>query len=55
MGFDAWAIFSDVKGRLDFVCVFNVFQSVVFFNRRGEFIVTQTKIESFLFGPVRIF
>ena len=46
-GFGAWAIFSDVKGRLDFVCFFIVFRSVVFVNRGGEFVVKQTKIEGF--------
>ena len=54
-GFGAWAIFSDVKGRLDFVCFFIVFQSVVFVNRGGEFFVKQMKIEGFEFGPVRNF
>ena len=46
-GFGAWAIFSDVKGRLDFVCFFIVFRSVVFVNRGGEFFVKQVKIEGF--------
>ena len=54
-GFGAWAIFSDVKGRLDFVCFFNVFRSVVFVNRGGEFLVKHVEIEGFEFGPVRIF
>ena len=27
-GFGAWAIFSDVEGRLDFVCFFIAFRSV---------------------------
>ena len=52
-GFGAWAIFSDVKGCLDFVCFFIVFRSVVFVNRGGEFFVKQMKIEGFEFGPVR--
>ena len=54
-GFAAWAIFSDVKGCLDFVCFFIVFRSVVFVNRGGEFLVKHVKIEGFEFGPVRIF
>ena len=54
-GFGAWAIFSDVKGRLDFVCFFIVFRSVVFVNRGGEFLVKHVKIEGFEFGPVRNF
>ena len=53
-GFGAWAIFSDVKGRLDFVCCFIVFRSLVFVNRGGEFIVKHLKIEGFEFGQVRI-
>ena len=32
-GFGAWAIFSDVKGRLDFVCFLIVFRRMVFVNR----------------------
>ena len=44
-GFGAWAIFSDVKGRLDFVCFFIVFRSVVFVNRGGEFVVKQNKMK----------
>ena len=52
-GFGAWAIFSDVKRRLDFV--FIVFRSVVFVNRGGAFLVKQLKIEGFEFGPVRNF
>ena len=51
-GFGAWAIFSDVKGRLDYVCFFIVFQSAVFVNWGGEFIVKHVKIEGFEFGPV---
>mgnify|MGYP000308637874 CR=1 FL=1 len=39
VGFEAWAIFSDVKGRLDFVCFLIVFRSVDFVNWGGEFIV----------------
>ena len=39
VGFGAWAIFSDVKGRLDFVCFFIVFLSVDFVNWGGELIV----------------
>ena len=54
-GFGASAIFSDVKGCLDFVCFFIVFRSVVFVNRGGEFLVKHVKIEGFEFGPVRIF
>ena len=54
-GFGAWAIFSDVKGRLDFVCFFIVFRSVVFVNRGGEFFVKQLIIKGFEFGPVRNF
>ena len=52
-GFGVWAIFSVVKGRLDFVCFFIVFRSVVFVNRGGEFFVKQMKIGGFEFGPVR--
>ena len=48
-------IFSDVKGRLDFVWFFIVFRSVVFVNWGGEFLVKRVKIEGFEFGPVRIF
>jgi len=44
-----------VKGRLDFVCFFIVFRSVVFVNRGGDFFVKRSKIERFLFGPVRNF
>ena len=55
IGFGAWAIFSDVKGRLDFVCFFIVFRSVDFVNWGGEFIVKHVKIEGFEFGPVRNF
>ena len=47
LGFGAWAIFSDVKGRLDFVCFFIVFRSVVFVNRGGGFLVKQMKNEGF--------
>ena len=54
-GFGASAIFSDVKGCLDFVCFFIVFWSVVFVNRGGEFLVKHVKIEGFEFGPVLIF
>ena len=54
-GFGAWAIFSDVKGCLDFVCFFIVFRSVVFVNRGGEFLVKHVKIEGVEFGPVLIF
>ena len=54
-GFGAWAIFSDVKGRLDFVCFFIVFRSVVFVNWGGEFIVKPLKNEGFQFGPLRKF
>ena len=54
-GFGAWAIFSDVKGCLDFVCFFIVFRSVVFVNRGGEFFVKHMKIEGFKFGSVRNF
>ena len=54
-GFGAWAIFSDVKGRLDFVCFFTVFRSAGFVHRGGEFLVKQLKIEGFEFGPVRNF
>ena len=54
-GFGAWAIFSDVKGRLDFVCFVIVFRSVDFVNWGGEFIAKHVKIEGFQFGPVRIF
>ena len=55
IGFGAWAIFSDVKGRLDFVCFSIVFRSVDFANWGGEFIVKHVKIEGFEFGPVRNF
>ena len=44
-----------MKGRLDFVCFFIVFRSVIFVNRGGEFLVKQMKIEGFEFGPVRNF
>ena len=46
-------MFSDVKGRLDFLGFFIVFRSVVFVNRGGDFLVKQMKIEGFEFGPVR--
>ena len=46
LGFGPWAIFNDVKGRLDFVCFFIVFRSVVFANRGGEFLVKQMKVLS---------
>ena len=52
-GFGAWAIFSDVKGCLDFVCFFIVFRSVVFVNRGGELVVKRTKLEGFELGPLR--
>ena len=55
LGFGAWAIFSDVKGRLDFVCFFIVFRSVFFGHRGGDFLVKQMKIEGFELGPVRNF
>ena len=54
-GFGAWAIFSDVKERLDFVGFFIVFRSVVFVNRGSEFLVKHVKIKGFQFGPVRNF
>ena len=41
-----------MKGRLDFVCFFIVFRSVVFVNRGGKFVVKHVKIEGFEFGPV---
>ena len=44
-----------MKGRLDFVCFFIVFRSVVFVNWGGEFFVKHMKIEGFEFGPVVIF
>ena len=44
-----------MKGRLDFVCFFMVFRSVVFVNRGNEFFVKHMKIEGFEFGPVRNF
>jgi len=52
---DDWAIFSDVKGSLNFVCFFIVFRSVVFVNRGGALLVKQMTIEGFEFGPVRNF
>ena len=52
-GFGAWAIFTDVKGRLDFVCFFIVLRSVVFVNWGGEFVVKPTKSEGFEIGPLR--
>ena len=54
-GFGAWAICSEVRGRVNVVCFFIVFRSVDFVNWGGEFIVKQVKIEGFQFGPVRIF
>ena len=54
-GFGAWAIFSDVKGRLDFVSFLIVFRSVDVVNWGGEFIVKHVKIEGFQFGPVHNF
>ena len=44
-----------MKGRLDFVCFFIVFRSVVLVNWGGGFIVKHVKIEGFEFGPVRNF
>ena len=44
-----------MKGRLDFVCFFIVFRSVVFVNGGGEFIVKHVKNGGFQFGPVRNF
>ena len=41
------------EGPLDFVCFFDVFLSVIFVNRGGEFVVQLTNIEGFEFGPVR--
>ena len=52
-GFGAWAIFSDLWGRLDFLCFFNVFPSVVFVEWGGEFIVKPVEIEGFAIGPLR--
>ena len=48
-------MFSDVKGRLDFVCFFIVFRSVVFVNWGSEFIVKHVEIEGFEFGSLRKF
>ena len=44
-----------MKGRLDFVCFFIVFRSVVFVNRGGEFVVKLMKNEGFEFGQIRNF
>ena len=52
-GFGAWAIFSDLWGRRDFLCFFNVFPSVVFVEWGGELIVKLLKIEGFAIGPLR--
>ena len=52
-GLGVWAIFSDVKGHLDFVCFFIVFRSVDFVNWGREFIVKHVKIEGFAIGPLR--
>ena len=38
-GFGGWAIFSDLWGRVDLLCFFIVFTSVVFVEWGGEFIV----------------
>ena len=40
---------------MNFVCFFNVFLSVVFVNRGGEFLVKQQKNEGFEFGSLRNF
>ena len=53
LGFGAWAIFSDLWGRRDCLCFFNVFPSVVFVEWGGEFIVKPLEIEGFAIGPLR--
>ena len=46
-------IFSDLWGRQDFLCFFNVFPSVFFVEWGGEFIVKPVEIEGFAIGPLR--
>ena len=42
-------------GRLDFLCFFIVFSSVVFLEWGGEFVVKRMKLEGFAIGPLRRF
>ena len=44
---------SDLWGRRDFLCFFNVFPSVLFVEWGREFIVTLVEIEGFAIGPLR--